>query len=239
MMRFFVIFLLLITCSQAREVKLRWHPNPEDNIGGYRLHYSENVDGAWGTTIDVGNVTKGTVDGLDEDTVYYFTVTAYNTQGLESIPSESVPSHPKLDTIPAPVATTVIKGDFEIDGKWLSHYNPTARAREITVYFTTNGDDQLIDFYYVWGLTREDDGVEAWSLLGKTESGTGSVREIKGTVLESEETEILAVSISAINFFGYSSQRGTALQYQQGGDNPPSKVQNLTITVLSDEQQDP
>jgi hypothetical protein len=72
----------------TEEITFAWNPNPETDIAGYRLHWGAD-SGVYLTSVDVGNVTTGKLDlpvGGDSFTV----VTAYNTSGLESLPSNEV-----------------------------------------------------------------------------------------------------------------------------------------------------
>ena len=65
---------------------LVWNSNPESNIAGYRVFYGQ-VNGA-PTMIDVGKVTSHRFSDLLTGLSYYFYLTAYNTSGLESAPSQ-------------------------------------------------------------------------------------------------------------------------------------------------------
>jgi len=73
----------------APSVRVAWDPNPEANIQGYRIYYGQTGGGST-NVIDVGNQTTGAVTNLAYLTTYFFFVTAYNTFGLESDPSESL-----------------------------------------------------------------------------------------------------------------------------------------------------
>jgi hypothetical protein len=73
----------------APSVRVAWDPNPEANIEGYRIYFGQAGSGST-SVLDVGNQTTGTVTGLAYSTSYVFYVTAYNTFGLESDPSESL-----------------------------------------------------------------------------------------------------------------------------------------------------
>ena len=67
---------------------LMWDPNPESNIAGYRVYYGEAS--ASPAVIDVGNVTSRQFSNLEPGRSYFFYVTAYNTEGVESEPSETI-----------------------------------------------------------------------------------------------------------------------------------------------------
>ena len=89
-----IFFATLVVGYAAPTVTLVWDPNPESNIAGYRLQYGTTSRNP-STIIDVGNTTTRTVAELAYSTTYYFTVTAYNTAGLESGRSSEV-SHTTL-----------------------------------------------------------------------------------------------------------------------------------------------
>lgn len=81
--------LALASARGEQSVTLAWDPNPESDIGGYIVYYgcaSRNYTNA----VNVGNVTTNTVRGLVDGATYFFAVTAYNTNGLESDFSDEV-----------------------------------------------------------------------------------------------------------------------------------------------------
>jgi hypothetical protein len=91
----FLIVLFLAWCAPtfALDITLQWDANTETDLAGYKVYYkietsgpSYNGTGAveGNSPIDVGNVTQFTLHGLDEDVTYFFAVTAYNTNQLES-----------------------------------------------------------------------------------------------------------------------------------------------------------
>jgi hypothetical protein len=87
---FFALFLWAARlCLQADTVTLAWDPNSESDLAGYRLYYGE-ASGEYSQSVDVGNTNTITVSTLNEATTYFFVVTAYDTTGLESDPSNEV-----------------------------------------------------------------------------------------------------------------------------------------------------
>ncbi|HZJ16051.1 MAG TPA: Ig-like domain-containing protein, partial [Chthoniobacteraceae bacterium] len=68
----------------AQSVTLAWNPNSETNLAGYKLYYgtsSRNYSGY----VPVGSATTtGTVPNLQDGLTYFFAVTAYCTDGMES-----------------------------------------------------------------------------------------------------------------------------------------------------------
>lgn len=77
----------------ASSVTLAWDPNPESDIAGYRVHYG-TMSGNYTQMLDVGNNTTATVSNLSSASTYFFVVTAYNTSGLESLPSSEIAFFP-------------------------------------------------------------------------------------------------------------------------------------------------
>lgn len=59
------------------------------DLAGYKIYYGTTSRG-YANVIDVGNVTNYTVGNLSWGIVYFFTVTAYDTAGNESIYSNEV-----------------------------------------------------------------------------------------------------------------------------------------------------
>ena len=73
----------------AEKVTLIWQASPGSDIAGYNLYYGL-ASGQYGTKITVTNGTSATISGLAEGVTYFFVVTAFNTAGLESPPSNEL-----------------------------------------------------------------------------------------------------------------------------------------------------
>ena len=67
----------------AFTVKLRWDPNTEPDLAGYKLYYG-TAPRNYNHTIDLGQVNSYQVDNLEDELKYYFAVTAYDIDGNES-----------------------------------------------------------------------------------------------------------------------------------------------------------
>lgn len=87
----FLVSLLMLNAPVFGEsgVTLEWDANVEPDVVGYKLHYG-TASGVYFTSVDAGNATTAEVPGLIANFTYYFAVTAYNTEGLESPPSNEV-----------------------------------------------------------------------------------------------------------------------------------------------------
>lgn len=69
--------------SYSAEVTLAWDPNIEADVDGYVLYYGI-YSGFYTEAVDIGKLTEYTLTDLKVDTVYYFSVTAYDIYGNES-----------------------------------------------------------------------------------------------------------------------------------------------------------
>ena len=74
---------------KRREVSRSSGSESEPDIAGYRLFYGP-TSGNYTQQIDVGNTTAATVSNLANGGTYFFVVTAYNTDAMESPPSNEV-----------------------------------------------------------------------------------------------------------------------------------------------------
>ncbi len=93
-------------------VTLAWDPSPDSTVAGYIVHYG-NASGQYSASTNVGNVTTATVGDLQVGTPYFFAVTAYDTSGLESDPSNEVsytPTNANAVTLVAVASATPASG---------------------------------------------------------------------------------------------------------------------------------
>ena len=104
-----IIFFPVSAFSQSGDepnVTLAWDANSEDNLAGYMLYYKTGtggapydgtglIEGASPITIHLGELEDPdspdySVNGLEEGSVYYFALTAFDDDGLESDYSDEV-----------------------------------------------------------------------------------------------------------------------------------------------------
>ena len=121
------VFVPHANASADRTVSLEWNPNVDTVTQGYLL-YSRDAAGHPLTRADVGMNTTAMVGGLTAGSIRIFQVTAYDSLGKESAPSNEVVYFvPDLEN-PAPVTsgtvanvglawTVSIQGDLNGDGK--------------------------------------------------------------------------------------------------------------------------
>ena len=75
---------LTVTTSTATSTTLTWTANTESDLAGYKI-YSGTQSGVYGTPISVGKVTSHVLTSLINGTTYFFTITAYDAAGNESL----------------------------------------------------------------------------------------------------------------------------------------------------------
>jgi fibronectin type 3 domain-containing protein len=75
--------------TALRAITLAWDPVSDADLAGYRL-YVGTQSGRYETTIDIGAAASYRYQGLRADTAYYFAVSAYDRNGIESSRSNEV-----------------------------------------------------------------------------------------------------------------------------------------------------
>jgi len=89
----FAALLLVFSCSvrivNAGLITLEWDPVTHPDLAGYMVYYG-TYSGDYEESVDVGNWTSVTIEGLEEDVTYHFAVTAYSVYSEESDYSDEV-----------------------------------------------------------------------------------------------------------------------------------------------------
>jgi hypothetical protein len=81
-----IVLVGLFVCSLAKAASgtfLEWNPNTDPSIAGYNVYYGVGSRN-YTNMVNVGAATTTVVDGLVEGQTYYFAVTAYTFDGIES-----------------------------------------------------------------------------------------------------------------------------------------------------------
>jgi Peptidase family M28/Fibronectin type III domain len=73
------------------DTTLRWKPNPEPDLAGYRIVWRDTTAATWQHMKDVGDVTRATLSGISKDD-FVFGVQAYDRDGNLSIAAYPVPA---------------------------------------------------------------------------------------------------------------------------------------------------
>ena len=86
----FVVWLILSGPNgYCAQIKLAWDPNPESDLGGYRVHRGSESRN-YSFVEDVGNQTSYTFSDIETGQIYFYAVTAYDLKGSESDYSEEL-----------------------------------------------------------------------------------------------------------------------------------------------------
>jgi hypothetical protein len=86
-------------------VSLGWDASPGNYVAGYRVYYGPS-SGNYTNSVNVGNVTSSIISGLANGAPYFFTVTAYNVNGVESVFSNEISFTPGAPTIRLQLASS-------------------------------------------------------------------------------------------------------------------------------------
>lgn len=89
---------LSVALPSPHSVTLAWDQSPSPEVTGYRIYYGA-TSGNYSNSVVVGNVTTNTVPGLASGVTYYFAVTAYDANGVESTFSNEIRYVPGLPGI--------------------------------------------------------------------------------------------------------------------------------------------
>lgn len=102
------LLLFLSSClvmqAHSETVSLAWNASPDTNVVGYSVYYGYKT-GDYSTNVNVGQETNWTFLQLTKGSNYFFVVTAYNMDGVESLPSNEVIYQP-VTTSPQIVVTS-------------------------------------------------------------------------------------------------------------------------------------
>jgi hypothetical protein len=99
MVKLISLLVLWAAASHAAGIEVTWNTNAEPDLAGYKIYWGDS-SGAHQNSQDVGNVTRFVLNNVSESRPYYFVVTALNTAGLESEPSnEAVVFAAKLPVV--------------------------------------------------------------------------------------------------------------------------------------------
>lgn len=105
-----LLILLLAKASPAHSAQtasqtasLAWNADSDTSVVGYRIYYG-TATGQYTQEVEAGSATSLNVGGLTVGSTYYIVVTAYNADGVESLPSTEVSyTVPAADsTVPPP-----------------------------------------------------------------------------------------------------------------------------------------
>jgi hypothetical protein len=166
-----LVLLLSPAHLAASTLTLAWDPNTEPDLNGYIIYYGTQ-SASYDFVIDVGNVTRYAVTGLDPETRYYFALTAYDNTANESDFSWEVSAMTGGEL----AVDFGSAGLYQYDGNSWSRITP-ADAQHLAVY-----DGKLVGDFGSAGLW-EFDGVTWTKLTPADADNTGNCMVAYGTIL--------------------------------------------------------
>ncbi len=81
--------VIVLGATKTYSVVLGWGANPDPTVAGYKI-YTGGSTRNYTNVIMLGKVTSGKIPNIVPGQPYYFAVTAYNSNGLESVYSPEV-----------------------------------------------------------------------------------------------------------------------------------------------------
>lgn len=138
--------------SDNAKVRFTWRSNSEPDLAGYRI-YVGTVSGVYANFVDAGRATTFDLPNLLRGMTYYFTLTAYNTSGLESACTDELTCQIPLlpPTVPQPQSAAPQESELLLDSppaistipdQWLSKNRPSDPI-SFTVYDTETPPAEL------------------------------------------------------------------------------------------------
>jgi hypothetical protein len=91
----FLAVLMFSANAVSADITLVWGTKAHSNLAGYHVYYG-TCSGIYTSRVDVGKVNSIIISNLEEDQIYYFSVTAYDYKGVDGRFSEEVVYDPVL-----------------------------------------------------------------------------------------------------------------------------------------------
>ncbi len=143
-----LLYFLLVPAAicLSADVTLSWDPSPSPDVQGYYVYYKLNdptlpFDGTGAnegsSPIDANSNLTATLTGLSDSGTYYFTITAYDTEGNESTFSNIVSSSSAVPALLSP-AQNATNEPIPVTFQWATTSGMT--------YKLHYGTDQALSF---------------------------------------------------------------------------------------------
>jgi len=144
-----------LQAQTSQSVSLAWNASTTPGTMNYRVRYG-TTSGNYSTSLNAGNKTTATVTGLKAGTRYYFAVTATDSSGNESLPSNEVSFQTSSATPPTITLTSPANNStFTAPTSISLAASVTANGNTITkVQFyngsTLLGEDSSSPYSFTW-----------------------------------------------------------------------------------------
>jgi hypothetical protein len=134
------LILASASFASASNLKFAWNASSDPNVVGYNLSYG-TTSGRYSKTLNAGGATSTTVS-LSPGSTYYFVVTAYNSIGLQSLPSNEVSL--SVSNVPPSVSLTSPSAGASLNGTSPIGLSATA----------TDSDGNIVKVEFYQGTTK-------------------------------------------------------------------------------------
>jgi hypothetical protein len=84
-----VVFLVVTRSLLAGSLLLSWDPIQDNRLSGYKIKYG-TVSGSYSLSVDIGNKTNHTLQGLTEGLRYYMVIVGYDSNRVEGAASSEI-----------------------------------------------------------------------------------------------------------------------------------------------------
>ena len=205
------------TDTLAANVNLTWSANTEADLSGYKVYYG-TASHAYGTPVNVGNVTTHLLTGLSGGT-YYFAVTAYDTSGNESSYSNeaslTIASTP--DTTP-PIISAISSSSVSSAGATISWATNEASDTQVE-YGTTTGYGSSTTL--VTSLVTSHSTVLSGLQASKLYHYRVKSRDAAGNLATSSDFTFTTVAVGSglVAAYAFNEGSGTSISDTSGNSN--------------------
>lgn len=190
-------------------VMLDWDPSSDPEVSGYRVYYQADSQAqpfsgsgaAEGSApIEASTATSATINGLDPASSYYFAVTAYNSQGVESAYSNVVQVQEMVApsvSITSPAANSALSGSVAVAAS--AGDNRGVSRVEFYLNGALMGSDGSAPYGYNWDTSALGNGQYTLSAKAYDAAGNVGVSEIVVSVAGDSSAPAVAVTAPANN----------------------------------------
>ncbi len=139
----------------ATKITLRWAPNREPEVKGYRIYRSSKVDGTYQKIGEIDgrdNTLYEDTDDMMEGLTFYYRIAAFNIFGTDGMMSESVAGKTKKGVLPPENIKADVSRVHEVQLRWnISKQDPD--VEKYIIYRAESEGGQFVEIAKVDGDT--------------------------------------------------------------------------------------
>jgi hypothetical protein len=192
----------VVQSASANSATLQWAANSESDLAGYKV-YQGTTAGSYGPAIDAGNGTTYIASNLQPGLTYYFAVTAHDTSGNESPPSDEVSRYivdSSLDVTPPSISLTSPASGATLSDPVTITATATDNIGVVGVQFQLNGtdlgaEDTTNSFSVSWDTTGVAPGQYTLTAIARDAAGNTTSSDPVQVTLASSSSSTLSVSV--------------------------------------------